>query len=294
MNDIVFVPEISNGTADQIAPIGNQFAACVNDSIRQFNRLAEKIPIEYQWVRISDDAFARRVKDISSNDAKNKCAMLNEVYWLDLLQQLEAMMVMNLWRATDLGRTAVNLLNRGDLGVGAIIARSSLENSAFFLHVSRKVFAIVDDLRKEDFRSQVITSCEIEQFVVSAVFGSGKESNQTEHDVPFNVLSAIKSVEKVYDKKNSEGIYEHYAFLSEIVHPNFMGRALYIQSDEALDDPGHFRTTIARSQNKSNEHALMASVAALSWAMMAQVSASDLMTGCVKTLRDLVNDATAR
>lgn len=293
MNKIVFVPEISDRTKERIAPLGSLFAACVNDSIRQFNQLAEKIPGEYQWVRGSDEAFAKRIKDISSDAADNKVARVNEAYWLDLLRQLEAMMVMNCWRAADLGRSAVNLINRGDLGTGAIIARSSLENSAFFLHVARKVLAIVEDLRKQDFRSNVIAGDEIEKFVVSAVFGSGKESNETEHDVAFNVLSAIKSLEKSYAKKGSEGISEHYAILSEVVHPNFTGRALYIQSDEALDEPGHFRTTISRSPGKLNEHVLMASVAALSWAMATQVSASDLMSGCIRTVKELVNDATA-
>ena len=284
MSQIVFVPEVSKSAESQIKPFESGFASCVNDSIQKFNQLLEKLPQEYAWERVSDEAFAIYVKEVSTGDAKNAVAKINEAYWTDHLKQLEAMMVMNCWRASDLARSAVNLINRGELGVAAIISRSSLENSAFFLHVSRKVLAIVSDLRTQDFEKNVIGSQEIEDFVVKAVFGSGKESDETDHDVAFNVLSAIRSLEKHYAKKNSEGIDEHYNVLSEIVHPNFSGRALYIHSDEQVNDLGVFKTKISRTASDRNDHILNASVAALSWAMGAQVSASDLMIGSIKEM----------
>jgi hypothetical protein len=283
MNKVVFIPDVSEEIRGRIASHGSVFASRANDSIRQFNLFAERIPKEYQWTRISDVAFESWVKNIASDDTSNKAARINEAYWNDLLRQLEAMVVMSTWRAADLGRTAVSQINRGDLGSGAIIARSSLENSAFLLHVARKFFGIVDDLRNQDFRTDIIAGDEIERFVVRAVFGSGKESSETEHEVAFNVLSAIKSVDKVYARKGSEEIFQHYA--------NFTGKALYIQSDERLAEPGHYRTTISRSPGQLNEHVLTASVAALSWAMMSQVSASNLMSVCIKKMNILVNDA---
>ena len=284
MSKIVFVPDISKSVKNRIKPFKSGFASCIDDSIYKFNQLLEKLPQEYEWERISDEAFAIYVQELASNNSKNKAARINEAYWTDHLKQLEAMMVMNCWRASDLARSAVNLINRGELGVASIISRSSLENSAFFLHVSRKVFAIVNELRTQNFEENVIGSQEIEEFVVRAVFGSGKESDETDHDVAFNVLSAIGSLEKHYTKRNSEGIVEHYNVLSEIVHPNFSGRALYIHSDEQVNELGVFKTKICRTASDRNDHILNSSVAALSWAMGAQVSASDLMSGSLREM----------
>jgi hypothetical protein len=290
MNKIVFIPNLSDSAIERAKQFGSGFASCVNSSIKQFNELAEALPVEYQWVRMSDETFSDHIKQITSDDSENKVARINDIYWSDLLRQLESLMVMNCWRASDLARLAANLINRDELGVAAIISRSSLENSAFFLHASRKVLAIVDELRKQDFRESVVAGQEIEDFVTSAVFGSGKESKETDHNVAFNVLSAIRSIEKSYEKKNVEGIEEHYDVLSEVVHPNFTGRALYIHSDVKLENEGTYLTKICQSQGRLNDHILAASVAALSWAMGSQVSACDLMSGSIKTMNNVLKE----
>jgi len=288
MNSVVFVPKISDVSKGKVDGGESKYASCVNSSIQQFNELAEKFPSDYEWVRISDEGFKKYANDISTSKPKDAASQINKLYWLDLLGQLEALMVMNCWRAADLARSTVNAINRSEVGVAAILSRSTLENSAFFLHAARKVYAIISELRDVNFNKDIVGGQEIEEFVIKVTFGSGKDSDETDHNA-YNVLSAIQSIEKVYKKKGAEGIEAHYVVLSEIVHPNFSGRALYIKSDQETEEPGTFRTKICRSESSISDHVLIATVAALSWSMASQVSSSELMSGSIKELRNTLN-----
>jgi hypothetical protein len=102
MSSVVFVPIISDISMGKVDRCESGFASCVNTSIQQFNELAEKLPSEYEWVRISDEGFKKYVDDITSSKPKDVASQINKLYWLDLLGQLEALMVMNCWRAADL------------------------------------------------------------------------------------------------------------------------------------------------------------------------------------------------
>jgi hypothetical protein len=120
-----------------------------------------------------------------------------------------------IWRTEELTRNACDTLDRGDLAVGAILARAIVENAA----LTWKLMELLDT--REQYSAK-----DLSESLTRLLVGSRKWE-----DLPkaFQILSSVDRMDK-----RISGVRASYDSLSEIAHPNWAGvLGLYSETDKS-------------------------------------------------------------
>ena len=157
--------------------------------------------------------------------------------------------------------------------MAAIVARAVLEGVAQFLDTARTLTATLEQVSTRDLYRQVVTSEELERYLVKTIFASRLPESEDYYN-PTNILTVLKRLSKI---KGQERILEHYSELCEVAHPNLLGRSVYLTGVRPGARDGDELRIISFSQGPSHIQILGRTLWVLSWALAAQVSSGNLM-----------------
>lgn len=247
----------------------------MNQHIEEFNHWMSHFPSTYEWHFRTSEAFGAELRGLADTGARE--GTLNRLYWLDTLQNCQAYTFMTVWRTVELSRCAVHAIRKNECVGAAIVARAALEGVAQFLDTARTLTATLEQVSTGDLYRQVITSEELERYLVKTIFASRLPESEDYYN-PTNILTVLKRLSRI---KGQEQIFEHYSELCEVAHPNFLGRAVYLTGVRPGARNGDELRTISFSQGPSHIQILGRTLWVLSWALAAQVSSGNLMQSSI-------------
>ena len=276
-SEITFVPTVPNSLFKRYED-DDSWIQRINQHIEGFNHWMSHFPPTYEWHFRTSEAFAVEFRELADTGANERT--LNRLYWLDTLQNCQAYTFMTVWRTVELSRNAVQAIRKNECVVAAIVARAVLEGVAQFLDTARTLTATLEQVSTRDLYRQVVTSEELERYLVKTIFASRLPESEDYYN-PTNILTVLKRLSKI---KGQERILEHYSELCEVAHPNFLGRSVYLTGVRPGARDGDELRMISFSQGPNHIQILGRTLWVLSWALAAQVSSGNLMQSGIASL----------
>ena len=268
----------------------NPFVTDADDMIERLNALLQRIPDKYQWKFGNVKAINAELKEVSPSPTA--ILQINQIYWRDQIGNWEAYSIMNALRVFDLARSGIWAIGRRDAMCACLLARAILETAASFQVAARTVSATLTghkgpSIFDPDFNihQMVASSTELEEYALKTIFSS-RLSGDDDIYIPTNFLTIIAKVAKA---PHQEFLAKCYEMLCEVSHPNFMGRALYLQASKGGPHEGSELREIGMGQGPTWDILAEPVVAALAWACAAQAAAFELLAdalGMVKVRLD--------
>lgn len=218
-----------------------------------FRMIRQRIPDEYRWRLITDDAFSKH-KFADGDHA-------NQVYWYHIARQIEAFGVLAVLRTNEMLTAATSLLNDKHVLAPAIIARSLLEIAVTYLVDGNYIEHTVKEMLSQIQEGQLVVCPDLEKRLTQMVHGRRigdppKEFQKT------NVLTHIKWLSR---NPHCVELNDRYAYLCEIAHPNVVGFSRFW--GESTDSPDDFSTITVRGDNEvaSTAHIREQTLWAIGW-----------------------------
>ena len=222
----------------------------------EFRMIRQRIPDEYRWRLITDEAFAKH----AFTDGDH----LNQVYWYHIARQIEAFGVLAVLRTNEMLTAATTLLNDKHVLAPAVLARSLLEIAVTYLvdgnYIEHNVKKMLSQIKGDD--SQPIVTCPgLEQRLTQMVHGR-RIGDRPKELQKKNVLTHIQWLSR--NPKCVE-LSVRYAYLCEIAHPNVVGFARFW--GDATDSPNDFSTITVCGDNEVTQtaHIREQTIWAISW-----------------------------
>lgn len=219
-------PQFSSVILDHCARSKIPFVRDSQEALRLFLGLDRQLKDSYGWRFSSVDAIQRKSKDAKS------AGDLNRIFWTDFARNVEAYSIMTCWRCAEILKPSVRSLNTAEYVASAILARSYIELSATFLWNANVISKAIEGL--EFTPNTVVTSEELEKYVVKAIWGTRLESPE-EYLLQKNVLTTIKKLAK---NPAAAELLPTYEYLCEIAHPNVVGNTRFWSHIERVNDDG--------------------------------------------------------
>jgi hypothetical protein len=140
-----------------------------------------------------------------------------------MISCIEAYDVIIVWRAAELVRASLRLLNEREIIAPAIMARSLLELAATALWDINTINKTVSDGLTNVPSKTVITSADLEKTVIKMIHGT-RMGDPPQHLSSTNILTPIKKLSK---NPNASELEPNYNYLCELAHPNVIGNARF-------------------------------------------------------------------
>lgn len=218
-----------------------------------FRMIRQRIPDEYRWRLITDEAFAKH----AFTDGDH----LNQVYWYHIARQIEAFGVLAVLRTNEMLAAATTLLNDKHVLAPAVLARSLLEIAVTFLVDGNYIEHTVKEMLSQIKGNAVVACPDLEQRLSQMVHGRriGDPPKELQKK---NVLTHIQWLSR---NPNCVELSDRYAYLCEIAHPNVVGFARFW--GDATDSPNDFSTITVRGDNEvaHTAHIREQTIWAISW-----------------------------
>ena len=219
----------------------------------EFRMIRQRIPDEYRWRLITDEAFAKH--PFTDGDH------LNQVYWYHIARQIEAFGVLAVLRTNEMLTAATTLLNDKHVLAPAVLARSLLEIAVTYLVDGNYIELNVKEMLSQIKSGQFMACSGLEQRVTQMIHGRriGDPSKELQKK---NVLTHIQWLSR--NPKCVE-LSVRYAYLCEIAHPNVVGFARFW--GDATDSPNDFSTITVCGDNEVTQtaHIREQTIWAISW-----------------------------
>jgi hypothetical protein len=219
-----------------------------------FRGIRQRMPEEYRWRLITDDAFAKH----AFTDGDH----VNQVYWYHIARQIEAFGVLAVLRTNEMLTAALTLLNEKHVLAPAVLARSLLEIAITYLVDGNYVDRTVKEMLARINANDIVACTDLEQRLAQMVHGRRigdppKELQKT------NVLTHIKLLSR---NPHCVELSDRYNYLCEIAHPNVVGFARFW--GEAAESANDFITITVRGDNEvaQTAHIREQTLWAISWA----------------------------
>lgn len=240
-------------------------------AVGALNAIANSLPDPYHWRFMTVEAFSGQMSQVGGRTAD-----VNALYWRDTMATVEAYTVMAVWRMVDLSKAALALIESEAIVPAAVLARSALESALQFVHDARTISASLDEIMKVDLTEAIVTSTELEAFLLQAVFAS-RQSGADPIYKSKNILTVIEKISKV---AKEDPIANEYETLCELTHPNFLGRSNYVVG-VSPKAPGDEVRLISHRNGHTAGAVLQSTLWALSWAMEGQAASTHLVQGAI-------------
>lgn len=166
---------------------------------------------KYEWKFRTVEGLNKEISSVRNTES------VNSLYWRDQLRVCEAYSIVASYRMLDLARSYVQSLEIDSYLGAAIVARSAFEGTVQYLDLTRAVCATLEQASDFDFQGNLVSSEELERFLVRVMFASRQEAAEEIYR-PTNILTLISNTAKI---RWQEWVRSRYETLSEIVHPNF-------------------------------------------------------------------------
>ncbi|MBL0010012.1 MAG: hypothetical protein IPP22_01420 [Nitrosomonas sp.] len=192
------------------------FARDCEEMLNYFFEIESQIPSTYHWTFTPTEALFQKLIQINDHTE------WNNIYWRDICENIQAYSVLTYQRGLGIIRPVIRSLNTGDFLASAILARSALELSAWFIYHARffrnTALSIPAELSTETTR---FTNNELQTKLVKLLWGTRLETVHEELK-QINILTIIK---KVSEADNANFLKPTYDYLCEATHPNIVGNA---------------------------------------------------------------------
>lgn len=241
-------------------------------AVGALNAIADSLPDPYHWRFMTVEAFSGLLSQLGG-----RVADVNALYWRDTMATIEAYTVMAVWRMVDLSKAAFALIESDAIVPAAVLARSALESALQFVHDARTISSCFDEIMKGDLTAAVVTSEELEAFLLQAVFAS----RQSDADPIYKSKNILTVIEKIAKVAKDDPIAKEYETLCELTHPNFLGRSNYVVGVDPKGRPGDEIRLISHRNGHGAGDVLQSTLWALSWAIEGQAASTHLVQGAM-------------
>lgn len=235
-------------------------------AIDDINMIAKSLPDPYHWHFKTADAFHAEVAELASLKRTNDIKDLNALYWRDTIANIEAYTVTAVWRMIDICQAAFRSLDEDNIVPASILARSAFESAIQFVNDARTISSTLDDACKTDLYNHLVTSKELEHFLLKTVFSS-RSAGSEEIYKSTNILTVIDKIAKL---AKDDSIKTQYELLCELTHPNFLGRSVYLVGREKGVREGDEVRIVSHENGVNSEAILELALWTLCWAIEAQ------------------------
>ncbi len=253
MNRATTIPELAPWLKHFIEDSDSGIVKRLPGLLTGFQLIRQRIPEEYRWRIITDEAFANH--NFTDGDH------VSQVYWYHIARQIEAFGVLAVLRTNEMLASAITLLNDKHVLAPAGLARSLFEIAVTYLVDGNYVDHTIKEIL-ENFKGNEMVACpDLEKRLTQMVHGRRIDDPPKELQKK-NVLTHIK---RLMRNPNCIGLDERYSFLCEIAHPNVVGFARFW--GEANDSPDDFMTVTVRGDNEvaQTAHIREQTLWAISW-----------------------------
>lgn len=276
----ILVPPFPKEILSIIATVDDLVLLSVNENIEFLNKLMGSIPQPYRWRFRTVDAFKAEATQLIETGANP--TEINKLYWEDTLNNCEAYSVMSICRLIELARSAVWAVARKDIVCAALIARAALENTVQYVDAARTITAtIMKSILDQSFIEDNAPNDELEDYLLKTVFAS-RLPDVEDYYKPTNIMTIIDRIAK---SPGQSVVKDHYNFLCEIAHPNFVGRSVYILDTKIGSRAGDEIRTLGIGSGNNSVDILISTVWAVSWAVGTQCSATQLMQSSIGSVK---------
>lgn len=253
--DITDIPSIkgdilslSNLSDDLIVKNATKF-------ISNFFQTENNIPEEYTATFIDVSDFEKKISEAATSQS------INEIYWNDFINQLQAYSVMTFFRASELLRSSINLLNNHEIVSSATIARSLLELSTALLDNANRYFSIIKNVNPTKGAVNIVEG--LETMIVKNIWGTRHSIEKNDPLEQQNILTILQRVAKNPAAKN---LLEKYSFLCDLAHPNRIGNKRFWGDNWETESDGTIKIKISRcAENFLNNETIENILWAMSW-----------------------------
>ena len=188
----------------------SKVAALIGEEVKKFNDFIIQLPVSHTWTYTTATAF-QTLACLSPNDG-------DKLFWGDVLEQLEAFRVLSAWRALNLAKLTVKLLNKREFLGSATLARALMETAASQYHFAFQFKRVAEAAISGSGNLQ-----EVEELLLRVLFASKEES---EIYKPTNIITKIKFASEKTD--NDSEAFVLYGKLCEVTHPNKNGLMMFL------------------------------------------------------------------
>lgn len=283
------IPRFPKALLEGLLPSTNYLIGHANSSVEKLNVLSSKLPRRHSWRFLTADAFSAEAKSIFEN-----CADYNLLYWTDTLGNCEAYSLTNVWRMIELAQSGILSLRGNETVSASLVSRAGLENAAQFVDFARWVSCTLGldkpKMKKgspldpdRDLKTSLITSLELEKYLLKTIFASRLPGT----DKLYEATDVLTSIDRITRSPGQGAVRPAYNILCEVAHPNFLGRSLYILDVKPGQREGDEIRTIGHGHGHgpSKTQVVEAMVTALSWSCWAHVTAFNLISEAIESMR---------
>ncbi len=239
--EVITFPQLSESISAFCAASEDPMVRSAPQLIYELLELDQRLPPQYGWRFSCDEALRKQV------EGQRSPAEINRIYWTDQARNVEAYLMMSMWRGAELLKPAIRSLNLGEAITPAVLARSLLELSAAYLVHANTIENVLNGLTFPP--NTKVSSKEFEGLVVKMIWGT-RLGKPEPHLKQTNCLTPIQKQAK--DPKAAD-LLPHYEFLCEIAHPNVIGYSRYWSHIERVNDDGSESRVLSRTAD--GEHA---------------------------------------
>ena len=238
-------------------------------------QLDQKLPDEYGWTFSSEESFKRQVRAVLDP------ASINRIYWTDQARNVEAYATTTFWRGVELLKPAIRSLNIHEIITPAVLSRSLLELSCFFLIHANNLEKAFSELQFPN--GAVVVSQELEEKIVKMIWGT-RYGDPDPHVKQTNVLGYIQKASKNPKASNVQDVYD---YLCDIAHPSFIGNTRFWSHIDRTNDDGSERRIIGRySSGPSTTEILDKIIWSLGWSAAVLRNSFEITANGLKILLD--------
>jgi len=151
-----------------------------------------------------------------------------------MARSIEAYDVVIVWRAAELVRVSLRLLNQREVLTPAILARSLLELGAAAILDSNTIGKSISSALTNAPDGTVVMSFELEELVIRMLYGT-RMDGLPDHPEQKNAKTYI---EKVSRNPNASELLPIYAYLCDLTHPNVLGYSRYWAGTQSKNEDG--------------------------------------------------------
>lgn len=253
-NNISNFPQLAEWIKERCANHQEPFVRDSAAMIKYCFDLDINIPTEYGWRRSDVENIKYQVEKATTP------GIINKIFWLDQLKNIEAYSIISFWRGVELVKSAIRCLNVKEIISSAVLTRSAIELSCLYLTNAN----IIDkNLGQLQFPSNtVVVSEELEKLILKMMWAT-RLNDPEPHLKQINILTIIQKLAKNPNAKNILPLYE---YLCEIAHPNKIGNIRFWSHVEQMYSDGSQQVIISRfAQSDITEEILDKTLYGLSW-----------------------------
>jgi hypothetical protein len=218
----------------------NPFIRQAEEGIALLVDLDRSLPSEHSFALTTGSDMERLIDELRLKQGRDPTPMeINQVYWLDFADTIEAYSTLTVWRGAEILHGALRTLYERSILSSAVLARALLELACAFLVNANRIDPTVDEVVEHSY-DRVLLS-DIEEHLDRILYGTRIPALES-HPKSESIGRYVRMISENPRAAELSDVYNH---LSDVAHPNLMGNQRFWADMELVG--GHNMVVMRRN-----------------------------------------------